>query len=620
MRSLSLRERLDANRSYQQSGPNGLSHTGAPVGLSLSIDQAVALVRNAHDRSDTNPEIFLDVCKLINGALLFKLQQSGVSEPKPPCINAIGWTRLVTDTAFLNGLLLLICHGFGLPVNQEAGSVLMCNLCMVVFNDFRFRTNLTAQQRAALERMIYHVVGSLLIVISRPQLTRLASYAAHSLRYLVMASKICGSLAWFQSSLLIPHVIGALKMTLPPALLRPVLTNHEVSEHTARLRRIISEADIDLTTFSSLFELVTSCISILFTSDSIHLTSEEQHQFRHLFQTGLVNLLFAMAAYWPCESCRNKSTTLWDVSNSSSFVENASCQALWDELDEEVMYTIEIVLRCAFHISASSPDACCALFLHDEHFAQVLVQLMLSVTRCRSSTLPSLTTKCVIYAFRLLGQIFSLPNPHRCSSSIDLYMILAMCELSCWWLSTHMDWTLCAAEVCSTMANTVAYFSPAPTQLWLNPVGQLYVSRCLLPSLSISFACGQSLRLIFNLLSCDKARPLMISVMCLDPIRLTVLLRLDRLVHELITLSDCLSDITREPKWMSECASQLLDICELLCAHRSFSIELMDEPTASRLPNLFRLFVGLGKVSVRQTTNDSLRRFVEIFAHSSIRE
>lgn len=277
------------------------------------------------------------------------------------------------------------------------------------------------------------------------------------------------------------------------------------------------------------------------------------------------------------------------------------------------MYTIELLLRCAFHLCASSSESCHAMFLHDESFAQAVLQLVLSVTRCRYNTIPSLTTKCVIYAFRLLGQIFCLPNPHRSSSAADLNMILAMCDLSYRWLSTHMAWTLCAAEVSLAMANAMAYFTPVAAQLWLNPAGQLYLSHCLLPSLGVSFACSQSLRFIFNLLICDAVEPLKLSRLYSHTIGRAILVRLDRLVLELTSLIACLSNTRCTSEWMSECVSQLLDICALFKC-RSSATELRCEPTKSELPNLFRIIEELGKAPAPEIAVNSLQRFANIFS------
>lgn len=96
----------------------------------------------------------------------------------------------------------------------------------------------------------------------------------------------------------------ALKSHFPPILLRASLTHQVAHEHSTRLQRLISEEHIDLTAISSLFELTSSCFGVLITSKVSHLVIEEQRRFYKLIQTGLVNLLFAMAVYWPCDSCR----------------------------------------------------------------------------------------------------------------------------------------------------------------------------------------------------------------------------------------------------------------------------------------------------------------------------
>ncbi|VDP84366.1 unnamed protein product [Echinostoma caproni] len=435
------------------------------------------------------------------------------------------------------------------------------------------------------------MAGPLLIVINCPQFGRLIPYGAHCLHRLVLASELVDGINWIQSTLLMSHVIRALKQTLLPVFFCPFLPDQtEVSRHVTRLKQAIIDEDVDLTVLSALFELLTACAVILFNSPCAQLTEEEQSQLDELFRTGLVNLFTALVAYWPCECCRQKHFGSPDPDNWM-VKDDAPCGTLWNELDEEVIYTSEIILRCAFLLSTRSKKACQRLFVFHEDLARVLIQFSLSITQCRSTTLPSLTTKCVIYALRLLGRIFSASNPHRLSCSTDSnLMIQSTTRLACW-LSCHMDWSLCAAEVCSTLANSVAYLTPCIVSLWGEvdkPISQSLLTRCILPSLNSSVACGEALRLICNMFTvAHHTTTVPISNLCWShPVGRELLLRLDRFARELDTLRPYLPSPSSEPDWMLCSTRQLFKLCELFlnCAHTDKQlIDLL----SSVLPTLY---------------------------------
>uniref|UniRef100_A0A183B5P4 WAPL domain-containing protein n=1 Tax=Echinostoma caproni TaxID=27848 RepID=A0A183B5P4_9TREM len=44
---------------------------------------------------------------------------------------------LASDADFLHGLGKLICDGLGVPANQEAGFILLANLCTTVHTDMK---------------------------------------------------------------------------------------------------------------------------------------------------------------------------------------------------------------------------------------------------------------------------------------------------------------------------------------------------------------------------------------------------------------------------------------------------------------------------------------------------
>ncbi|GAA53180.1 hypothetical protein CLF_109715, partial [Clonorchis sinensis] len=333
------------------------------------------------------------------------------------------------------------------------------------------------------------------------QLNRLIPWVSGSLLGLLRATEQCRHLLdpayvdWPNQACLLTHLLMAIKNTLPPIFTKEFRTT-DVAETFRRFEQIMREQDFNLTTFAALVRLLEPCL--LSASEQVLAKETNRSSLDMLFRFGLANTFLGVSAYWPCVDCRtSENSTEWNEPPHLI----SPCMRTWTDLDEDIMNASHELIHATFRLITKVPGGLVHAALRNDRLNFASLKFAACLARCRSRTQPSRTTSCVISLFRIVG------NCCVAKCHVDLMRmfqdagleILDVLRYLAVWISYRVDWMYCAEEICWFLANTVTSMNVSILQpkRWKTTY-DLFVSRCLVRSLTNDSSSSQAIRLLQN--------------------------------------------------------------------------------------------------------------------------
>ncbi|KAF7259435.1 hypothetical protein EG68_03390 [Paragonimus skrjabini miyazakii] len=481
-RRKSLLDYINEKRARELGAPD-LRRTQA-VMLQDSIRESIELIRKCSAGCPTDDPLLLDeACSTMNRCLSKVDRKLMVS-----------WFQLANDELLLHGLLRLLATGCGCPKAQLTSAILLCKICTIASKQTEQAYQLSAEKGVI--NLVRLLAAPLAILITCINLGRIVCWVSLALDGMITVSlrykrilAVHSLEDWGHKVLLIPQLLLATETALPNLFFCEFPMDDQ--PRLQRFKQIIQNEDIDLEVFSALFKLLVRCLTgSFFPQDYLPSLSNVCHvRLKCLLHFGLPNVLLAVSAYWPCNSCQNS------LSKLAASV-SQPCYNGWSDLDETVMCALHDLIDTAFKM-VTSTDFCLDQMAHAGTLANSCVRLIAGLMQCRTSAYPAKTTTCVLLLMRIVGQCFtheSAGNTHLC----DPHYLLRTVRRAAIWLSFRMDWLLCADEVSWTLANVVGHLKHSILITVGEPEGKnLFLHRCLQPILI--YGCGmEALRLLYN--------------------------------------------------------------------------------------------------------------------------
>ncbi|TGZ58031.1 hypothetical protein CRM22_009783 [Opisthorchis felineus] len=343
------------------------------------------------------------------------------------------------------------------------------------------------------------------------QLNRLLPWVSGSLLGLLRATELCRHLLdpayldWPNQACLLTHLLMAIKNILPPIFTKEFRTI-DIVETFRRFEQMIREQDFNLATFAALVRLLEPCL--LSASEQDLAKEINRSTLDMLFRFGLANTFLGVSAYWPCEDCRIGENVWWRKTEWNEPPHPISpCMRTWTDLDEDIMNASHQLIHATFRLMTEVPGCLAHAALPNDRLNFASLKFATCLVQCRSHTQPSQTTTCVINLLRIVGNC-CVAKCHvdfmRMFEDAGLE-ILDVLRYMAVWLSYRVDWMYCAEEICWFLANTVTSMNLSILQpkRW-KITYDLFVSRCLLRSLTSDPSSSQAIRLLHNSLCFEQ--------------------------------------------------------------------------------------------------------------------